>query len=268
MCIRFDLCPRGVALPGRPCPRGFTLMELLVVLLIILIVSAVALPTVFSSYSHRQVDEAGRLVQASLAGARDKAIRTGRPSGVRLLPDRAVSAFLADGRPDPRGVLAANRILPVDVPPDYQEGSIGVYRAAVYPPAIRTVNGQPGVPCLVLEQTVLDANGLPNPPTNWFWNIRIGERIQIGNSGPWYTIVGPMVQANAELFLNVGAPGTTPPRLSQGVPAEYLLLTNGRDDDSNGWIDEGWDGVDNDGDGLVDELDEWEPEQWLGAIGR
>ena len=34
------------------------------------------------------------------------------------------------------------------------------------------------------------------------------------------------------------------------------------DDNGNGWIDEGWDGVDNNGDGQVDELAEWESELW------
>ena len=46
---------------------------------------------------------------------------------------------------------------------------------------------------------------------------------------------------------------------------EFLLLVNGVDDNDNGWIDEGWDGIDNNGDGNVDELAEWEPEVWTGA---
>ena len=57
---------------------------------------------------------------------------------------------------------------------------------------------------------------LPNRPTSWFWNIRVGDKIQINNAGPWYTVVGPMViihrpidAANTELFVNVGPPGTT-----------------------------------------------------------
>ena len=67
--------------------RGFTLIELMVVMLIILVISAIALPTIVASYSHRQVSEAGRIVQGAFVGARDNAIRNNRPSGIRLLPD-------------------------------------------------------------------------------------------------------------------------------------------------------------------------------------
>jgi prepilin-type N-terminal cleavage/methylation domain-containing protein len=53
-------------------PHGaYTLVETLVVIAIILVVSAVALPTVFYSMSHRQVSEAARILQAGLAGTRD-----------------------------------------------------------------------------------------------------------------------------------------------------------------------------------------------------
>ena len=96
-------------------------------------------------------------------------------------------------------------------------------------------------------------------------------------AGPWYTVVGPMTQTaatgNSELFINVGPPGTRSPlaRLyangDQSIVyyPEFLLLVNGADDNANGWTDEGWDGVDNNGDGNIDELAEWESELWTGA---
>ena len=67
--------------------QGFTLIELLVVITLILLVSAVALPTVISAYTHRQVSEAARILQAGLVGARDIAINNNAPAGIRLLPD-------------------------------------------------------------------------------------------------------------------------------------------------------------------------------------
>ncbi len=112
-----------------------------------------------------------------------------------------------------------------------------------------------------------------------YWNIRIGDRIQINNAGISYTVVGPMSVVNPELFVNTGAPGTNPPlTLTIGTVTyhpEFLFLVNGIDDNNDGYVDNGWDGIDNDGDGLVDQvtdtlttpLTEWvETETWQGAI--
>lgn len=245
----------------------------MVVITIIVLISIIALPTVIPAVRHRQVSEAARVLQGALAGARDKAIHTGQPSGIRLLPDPAYPlAWTPTGQLYPFTTLAYNRVVPIDPAPNYTDGSLSVFPdgsggSSQYPASITG-----GRRCLVLEESVVDpTTGAPNPPTNWFWNIRVGERIQIRNSGPWYTIVGPITmgpaQGNTEQFINIGPPGTPLPTLVGGNPCEFLLLVNGRDDNNNGWIDEGFDGIDNDGNGQTDELQEWEQEQWLGNIG-
>jgi prepilin-type N-terminal cleavage/methylation domain-containing protein len=258
--------------------RGFTLVELMVVLVIISLVTAVVLGSgALRSYQHREVSEAGRTLQGAMVGARDRAINTGRPAGIRLLPDPAFPVGrTANGQIYPYDILAYNRIIPIEPAPDYSEGRISVHAdgaggSSNYPAAIRTVNGAVGMPCLVLEQSVTDANGLPNSPTSWFWNVRVGDQIQVNNAGPWYTVVGPTTvgaaQGNSELFVNIGPPGSPLPTLAGGQPCEYLLLVNGRDDNNNGWIDEGFDGIDNDHDGLIDNATEWrEFERWLGSL--
>ena len=128
----------------------------------------------------------------------------------------------------------------------------------------------------MIEQSAFDPNtSFPNPPTSWFWNIRIGDKIQFNQSGPWYAVVGPMTQThaegNSEMFVNAGVPGSQSPLERYFIPVhgkafayfpEFLFLVNGQDDNNNGWTDEGWDGVDNNGNGQVDELGEWENEQW------
>jgi hypothetical protein len=143
---------------------------------------------------------------------------------------------------------------------------------------------------LVVVQADVDPNnGGPASPTSWFWNIRVGDQIQFSNSGIWYTVIGPMAIppsgiatsgtnapsiTNPDMFVNVGPPGQQSP-LASALPTpfypypEFLILVNGQDDNGNGWIDEGWDGVDNDGDGIVDDLaNEWfDNELFLGAIG-
>ncbi len=281
-----------------PAPRAFTLIELLVVILIILLVSAVALPTVLPAIQHRQVSEAARILQAALVGARDQAIHDGTPSGIRLLPDptffhgtstvtngATVAVPLRDvaGHIAPYETLAYNRMVPIGPAPEYTEGMVTIRPHAVYPA------GVVAVPALVLEAAPLDKNGLPNPPTSWYWNVRLGDRVQINNAGPWYTVCGPMhigpqggtdggtQLANSELFVNVGKPGDASPLVINGVSVEYLILVNGLDDNGNGWIDEGYDGVNNNGDpsGLIDEYnvsiggvnyDEWEVERWSGGV--
>lgn len=233
--------------------KAFTLIELLVVIVIVLAVSAVALPTVMTAANHRQVSESARILQAALAGARDAAIRDNAPAGIRLLAD-------------PVTANACNRLLPLSQPPEYSDGLVSTYPAQTYPATILL-----STQALVLEEQVQDSLGLPNSPTAWFWNVRVGDKVQIANAGPWYTVCGPIVTANPEGFVNVGQPGTVSP-LQRGTAAapiypEFLLLTNGRDDAPlNGWIDEGWDGVDNNALNGIDESAEWEQETWLGSL--
>ncbi len=113
--------------------------------------------------------------------------------------------------------------------------------------------GALGANVLMVKEIVVGTNGSLNEPTSWFWNIRVGDKLQINGSGLWYTVVGPMVVGpaggNSELFVNVGAPGSQSPfgEFQGGFPVfpEFLFLVNGIDDNQNGWIDEGWDGVDN-----------------------
>ena len=260
--------------------QGFTLIELLVVITIILILSVLVLPTVGSVLSHRQVSESARLLQALLAGARDSAIRNNAPSGIRLLPDPVLNGINpATGQLDSGAILAANRVIPIEPAPAYMEGlvTIGAVPQSLSLPYPGDGGGNypinvPGGTVLFLEESTSNpfiSPPIPNSPTSWFWNIRVGDKLQINNIGMWYTVVGPMTQANSELFVNVGQPGTQSPLARfNGVSVvfpEFLLLVNGVDDNANGWTDEGWDGVDNNGNGQMDELAEWETELWTGA---
>ena len=284
--------------------RAFTLVELLVVITIILLISIVALPTIVPALSHRQVSEGARLLQSVLAGARDSAIRDNAPSGIRLLPDPIFNGLNpTTGLLDPTLALCYNRIIPIQTAPAYSEGlvnlvagnvatnsSLATLQGLSYPgPATSTIKALYGnTTALVVAQAVghweLTAGAtayvwLSNSPTSWFWNIRVGDKIQINNAGPWYTVVGPMsitpAGGNPEWFVNVGAPGVadpwsvnipSPDNQTQTVTPEFLFLVDGRDDNRNAWVDEGWDGVDNDGVNGVDDIGEWvESETWQGA---
>src|SRR5271166_225468 len=298
--------------PARPTDArrpGFTLIELLVVMFIILLVSAVTLPSIISAISHRQVSEAARVLQAALVGARDSAIHNNAISGIRLLPDPTINGINTNassplyGMLDPSLPLAMNRIVPLEAAPDYDEGKISIIKDLVSPPGFAPAYPYPSVPnpltpalsmsVLMVEECPVDTTNpntfTPNEPTSWFWNIRIGDKIRISNAGQYYTVIGPMTQANPDLFVNdapVGSPPGTPTQLvrtytnpnntSQTVTAhvEYLFLVNGQDDDNDGFVDNGWDGVDNDQDGNIDivpnvptSYNEWtESEKWLGSL--
>jgi type II secretory pathway pseudopilin PulG len=237
-----------------------TLIELLVVILIIIIVSVVALPTVISAMSHRQVSEAARILQGGIVGARDSAIHSNAPAGIRLLPDPAFSGIgpaTRNGRPnayagvlDTLEILAYNRFVPLEPAPAYASGKVSAYPVTAYTSLPFLASGEH---VLVLEQSPSDGT-LPNEPTSWGWNLRVGDRVTIGNSGKPYTVVGPMqvgpAGGNSELFINSPPPGGSGPYPTRGtgpsaatVTVDYLYLVNGLDDDGNGLVDDGHNGV-------------------------
>ncbi len=268
--------------------RGFTLVELLVVLVIILLVSVLAIRSAVMGSAEYAVTSSAGLVQAALVQARDRAAQSGAPSGIRFLPDPSFP--MQFGGYSSLKALAANRWIFLETPGDYTAGKASVYPAMSYP---ATITG--GLPCLVVEESAGEwqqqSGGqwvfVPNEPTSWYWTIRVGEQLRIGSGKP-LTVCGPMLippagimvggvlKANPEEICNVGDPGTVSPLSrtltspdglqSVTVNPQFLLLVNGLDDNSDGWIDSGWDGVDNDGNGLIDDAGEWETETWPGPL--
>jgi prepilin-type N-terminal cleavage/methylation domain-containing protein len=263
-------------------PGGFTLLELLVVVVIVVLVSAATLPVVIPAITQRQVSEGARLLQATLAGARDAAIRSNAPRGIRLLPD--------PGFPGPNP-LAANRMIAIEPAPDYIAGQATIYSYNVQPGSATAVPPVPGHISISEAAWAQNQYGTnPNEPTSWYWNIKQGDKIRFDDSGRYYTIAGPIQigpysaalggAANPDRFVNFGKPGIVPDTSAffqtGGTPSflphtndpnplnapnvsgvgnhlpEILYLVNGQDDDGDGWVDEGFDGIDNDGDGIID----------------
>ena len=256
-------------------PVGFTLVELLVVILIIGLVSVLALPTAMDAIGGRDVSEGARILQGALVGARDKAIHANQPSGIRLLPDPQFSGIgpaTRGGKPnsyagviDPFEPLAYNRAVPLEMPPDYASGRVSVYSPGSYGSLPYLATGEK---VLVLEQCPSNptaAGSLPNEPTSWAWNIRRGDRVKVGSSEAVYTVVGPMAippsHGNSEQFVNYGT--ESPVRVAGPIAWDYLYLVNGFDDNQDGMIDDGHNGLAPSGGTPY-----YEPESWRGYLGR
>lgn len=294
--------------------RAFTLIEILVVIAIVMLASIVALPVLMPLLNGRHLSEAARIFTASLAGVKDAAIRANEARGLRLLPDPTMTVPTLGNANAGTIQLAYNRMVPIEPAADYSEGRvlIGPQVSATaaasmtgWPPAyprggtygpLFPLSGAGTTSVLMVEESPFTGGyrtiGAPNDPANWYWNIRLGDKIQVGGSGQSYTVVGPCTvnpwstatatQGNPELFVNVGPPGTTPPLIRQYYTAantpgpkftpEFLFVVNAQDDNTNGWVDEGWDGYDQNFNGIIDDLAEWlnigEPEKWTGTLGN
>jgi prepilin-type N-terminal cleavage/methylation domain-containing protein len=66
---------------------GFTLVELLIAMTILLILAALTIRLLNATLNSDRIKTGSRELQSFLAGARDRAIYAGAPRGVRLLPD-------------------------------------------------------------------------------------------------------------------------------------------------------------------------------------
>jgi hypothetical protein len=220
-------------------------MELLVVVSIVVLVSVITLPAIRSDYRERSIQEAARMVQGELVAARDEAARFNTARGIRFVPDLTM--------PD-----TCSQILPIGSASDYSLGLVSTTDPATLPAGFTLP-----YPCLMVEQCPFDAKGLRAEPTAWAWNVRAGDQIRITPAGPLYTVIGPIDPANPTADQYV-VPVQILDRQDGKGPLDYLWLVNGQDDDRNGFIDDGWDGVDNDNDKAIDEADEWEAERWLG----
>ena len=67
--------------------RGFTILEILVVMAIILLLGAILLPTVGAFWGNNRTKASANMLQARLADARSYAIAQGRPYQVLASPD-------------------------------------------------------------------------------------------------------------------------------------------------------------------------------------
>jgi type II secretory pathway pseudopilin PulG len=101
---------------ARQKRRGVTLLELLIVILIIMMITAFAIPVVVPAIQGRRVREGARMFSTFLNSARNRAIETGRPSGVWIermpaYPEAVSDIFMADVPPLYGGDFQDSRVV-------------------------------------------------------------------------------------------------------------------------------------------------------------
>jgi type II secretory pathway pseudopilin PulG len=131
-----------------------TLLELLVVMLILLMVTAAAIPIVVPAMQNRQMRESARLVSSYFSVARSRAIEIGRPVGVM------VERF--NGQPF--GMVLSQ----VEVPPPYS-GDV--------------VDSQ-----ITVDGTTGEITAFVSGDTAWTGLVRYGDLVKLNYKGPPYIL--------------------------------------------------------------------------------
>jgi prepilin-type N-terminal cleavage/methylation domain-containing protein len=264
---------------------GFTLMELLVVVAIVVIVSAAALPVIRPALSQRKVSSAALIVQGEVARCRDEAIRANAPRGIRLLPSlddqfkfvpypSNASPTAAQLQAYSQSTPAYTRMVSIEPSPDYSSGVVCAKPVNFTVPfsdgpSDTDFSGTQKATYLRVQECLYNyvpltpPVQLPNERANWYWNIRVGDKFRFHDSSAIYTVVGPVglprdangnidARLNPELYVNNDV--STPGDFATNFPntPQFLYLVNGVDDDLDGFIDNSFDNVDNNYDGSID----------------
>lgn len=216
--------------PGRNRPAGFTIIELLIVIAILLLLTTFTILSVDFAFESERVRSGARQVQSALAGARDRAIKSRQPRGIRFLLDddpdngRVVSSMVYVGAAEPwtRGqITLLRRDLNFD----------GVVDAGADADKVWMIRGE-GTSWNMLKrrgflgiyEVDVNGNGSPDPGEDLNGNgvfDRETPRIKIpgDRNGTWYHVDTSRLGANnggygPELLLLTRPyrdPGTTPP---------------------------------------------------------
>ena len=181
---------------ARSMNAGFTLTELMVVIFIIIVITILVIPVVLGSVRDRKLGEGVRVIQAVLAGARDRAISSGKVCGVRLLRDD-------------NDQWECSRLVYVATPEIYSVGFVDVAGNLVAPhlgpgftdPHFEFVD--PGK-----DNNLGTADDIPRV-------VPLGSSIRFNESGPWIRIVSKTNTSPGTLTLAQAAPVSGGPHFYQ-----------------------------------------------------
>lgn len=179
--------------------RGFTLVELLVVISLLLLVTVMTIGAVNFTLTTERIREGSRKVQSYLEGARNRAVYAKEPRGVRFMLDQTRNA-----KGLRVGVSSMVYIGPVE---PWSEGQVVVTRPDVAP--------RDNIPDADEVTFVLGFG------TGWYdlatrgliHHLRSRIRIPAGPDGTWYTVSTQYLDANNELLqlaTEYASPANTP----------------------------------------------------------
>lgn len=193
--------PRAHRALGAGFRRGVTLVELLIVISVLVVLAAVAVPTMQPALESRRIRETARALNVYLSAARNRAMETGRPCGVML------QRFTGD----PACCMLLEQ---AEEPPAYGGDTITaraqVRLQGISPRGIATVGATLG-------------------PTDFNTAlVTVGDRVRFNRQGPLYTVVGMNAGAaggpRMTLAADVGPGGLVPwtGNFSRPVPYEVF----------------------------------------------
>jgi Tfp pilus assembly protein FimT len=184
---------------SRPRPRaGVTLLEILIVMTILLMVTAAAIPLMQPALQNRRGREAARLVSSFISGARSKAIESGRPVGV------VFERFNGNG--------FSTKLSYVEVPTPYSGDTL----------TSRLLINNAGQ-IFGIGQVAAAGGTIVSPDTQWTQFLRYGDRIKLDYGGPTWVLAS----TNSVPDPAIGTPITIQPSLTPMAPAlPWILMTS------------------------------------------
>lgn len=221
-------CPGREQLDFKSARRGFTIIELLVVIAILLLLTTFTILSVDFAFESEKVRSGARQIQSVLEGARDRAIKSRQPRGVRFLVDQ-----------DPDSGRMVSSVVYVGAAEPWSNGQITLMRPdldwngtvdAVFPDneKVWMIHGDPGTLWTTLKQRGYLGTNNETP------RIKIpGDR-----NGTWYNVHTYLLDPSHASYRAAAPnrlvltrayrdPGTTPPneRIAfEGTgPSTYVL---------------------------------------------
>lgn len=199
--------------------RGLTLIELLVVIVILLILTAVAIPALSPNTEQRRIREGARLLSTYISTTRNQAVSLGRQVGFQIecLPANPNAAIMVRTIevPPPYSGDVINATCQVYYDPNQAKLQVNVGSTAFNPALVKVgdtikfnyqghtyrITGpetSPTDPTIAAGTTILDIVAPVNAPYPWATSIDSGATVAVNNAGTW-------VQANPIISITPAA---------------------------------------------------------------